>query len=107
MEKVFDESWGNYWVNTIGNIFRYFQLFFIWRETIFFIITYIIICIYIILLMSLFLYLIIKSMSAPSVHIIKFLVLMIEIQNVLNIPFLRTLFSVLICKNDILEVSYF
>ena len=54
MEKVFDESWGNYWVNTIGNIFRYFQLFFIWRETIFFIITYIIICIYIILLMSLF-----------------------------------------------------
>ena len=104
MDKVFDESWGNYWVNTIGNVFRYFQLFFIWRETIFFIITYIIICIYIILLMSLFLYLIIKSMSAPSVHIIKFLVLMIEIQNVLNIPFLRTLFSVLICKNNILEV---
>ena len=47
MDKIFDESWGNYWVNTIGNIFRYFQLIFIWKGTIFFIITYIIICIYI------------------------------------------------------------
>ena len=60
MDIVFDESWGNYWVNTIGNFFRYFQLIFIWRGTIFFIITYIIICIYIILLMSLFLYVIMK-----------------------------------------------
>ena len=45
MDIVFDESWGNYWVNTIGNFFRHFQLIFIWRGTIFFIITYIIICI--------------------------------------------------------------
>ena len=105
MDKVFDESWGNYWINTIGNFFRYFQLIFIWRGTLFFIITYIIVCIYILLLMFLFLYIIIKSMSTISVYIIKFLVLMLEIQNVLNIPFLRTLFSVLICKNNILEVT--
>jgi len=104
MDKIFDESWGNHWVNTIGNFFRYFQLIFIWRGSIFFIITYIIICVYIILLISLFLYTIIKSMSFVSIHIIKFLVLMFEIQNILNIPILRTLFSVLICKNDILEV---
>ena len=26
MDKVFDESWGNYWVETIGNFFRYFQI---------------------------------------------------------------------------------
>ena len=105
MDKVFDESWGNYWINTIGNFFRYFQLILIWRGTLFFIITYIIVCIYILLLMFLFLYIIIKSMSTISVYIIKLLVLMLEIQNVLNIPFLRTLFSVLICKNNILEVT--
>ena len=104
MDKVFDESWGNHWVNTIGNFFRYFQLIFIWRGSIFFIITYIIVCVYVILLISFFLYIIIKSMSFVSVHIIKFLVLLFEIQNVLNIPLLRTLFSVLLCKNNILEV---
>ena len=105
MDKVFDESWGNHWVDTIANCVRYFQLIFIWRGAIFFVITYIIVCIYVILLTSLFLYVIIKSMSTISVHIIKFLVFMLEIQNVLNIPFLRTLFSVLICNNNILEVS--
>ena len=104
IDKVFDKSWGNHWVNTIGNFLRYFQLIFIWRGTIFFIITYIIVCIYVIFLMSLFLYIIIKSMSFVSVHIIKFLVLIFEIQNILNIPILRALFSVLLCKNDILEL---
>ena len=40
MDKIFDESWGNHWVNTIGNFFRYFQIIFIWKGTIFFIIIY-------------------------------------------------------------------
>ena len=105
LDKIFDESWGNYWVNTIGNFVRYFQLTFIWRgSTIFFIIIYIIVCIYVINLLSLFLYIITKSKTTVSAHIIKFLVLIFEIQNILNIPILRTLFSVLLCKNDILEV---
>ena len=104
LDKIFDESWGNHWVNTIGNFFRYFQLIFIWRETIFFVIAYIITCIYVILLIALFLHIIIKSMTKVSPSIIKFLVLMIEIQNILNIPILRTLFSVLLCKNDVIEV---
>ena len=104
LDKIFDESWGNHWVNTIGNFFRYFQLIFIWRETIFFVIAYIITCIYVILLIILFLHIIIKSMTKVSPSIIKFLVLMIEIQNILNIPILRTLFSVLLCKNDVIEV---
>ena len=36
MDKVFDESWGNHWVETIGNFFRYFQIIFLWQGTTFF-----------------------------------------------------------------------
>ena len=105
MDKIFDESWGNYWVKTIGNFFRYSQLIFLWRGTSFFIITYIIVCIYMIVFSSLFFHVLIKSNTFTSIHIIKFLVLMFQVQTILNIPFLRTLFSVLFCKNNILEVS--
>ena len=31
MDKVFDESWGNHWVETIGNFFRYFH-FSLWSQ---------------------------------------------------------------------------
>ena len=31
MDKIFDESWGNNWVKTIGNFFRYSQFSF-WKE---------------------------------------------------------------------------
>ena len=105
MDKIFDESWGNHWVKTLGNSFRYSQLIFLWKGTSFFIITYVFVCIYIIILISLFFYVLIKSTSFASVHIIKFLVLMFQMQTVLNIPFLRTLFSTIFCENDFLEVS--
>ena len=61
MDKVFDKSWGNHWVKTFGSFFRYSNLFFLWKGTSFFIITYIITCIYIILFISLSLYALIKS----------------------------------------------
>ena len=105
MDKIFDESWGNHWVKTLGNSFRYSQLIFLWKGTSFFIITYVFVCICIIILISLFFYVLIKSTSFASVHIIKFLVLMFQMQTVLNIPFLRTLFSTIFCENDFLEVS--
>ena len=46
MDKVFNNSWGDYWVKTIGNFFRFFQLIYLWNGTTFFIATYILICIY-------------------------------------------------------------
>ena len=105
MDKIFDESWGNNWVKTIGNFFRYSQLSFFLEGNSFFIIAYIITCVYIIIFISLFFNVLIKSVSKASIHIIKFLVLMFQMQTILNIPFLRTLFSVFFCKNNILEVS--
>jgi len=105
MDKVFDESWGNHWVKTIGNFFRYFQLSFFLGGSSFFIIIYIISCVYIIIFISLFFYVLVKSFSNASVQIIKFLVLMFQIQTVLNIPFLRIFFSTFFCENDILDVE--
>ena len=55
MDIVFDESLGNYWVNTIGNFFRYFQLIFIWRGTIFFY-YYLYYCLYIYNIINVFIF---------------------------------------------------
>ena len=63
MDKIFDESWGNHWVKTIGNFFRYTQLIYLWKETAFFIIIFIMVCAYIITYISLFIHVIIKSNS--------------------------------------------
>ena len=38
MNKIFDESWGNTWVNTIGNFFRFFQLVDFFQDNFYFII---------------------------------------------------------------------
>ena len=105
MDKIFDESWGNHWVKTIGNTFRFSQLIYFWKGTSFFIISYIMICIYMVIFLSIFFYVLIKSVSKASIHVIKFLVMLFQIQTILNVPFLRTLFSVFICKNDIFEGS--
>ena len=109
MDKIFNETWGIKWVETIGNLFRFSQLIYFWREASFFIITYIITCFYIIILLSLFLYILLNSRSLKSKNIIAVLVLLLQIQIVLNIPFLRTLFSVFSCQNfsliDILEIE--
>ena len=105
MDKVFDKSWGNHWVKTFGSFFRYSNLFFLWKGTSFFIITYIITCIYIILFISLSLYALIKSTKFVSKPMIKAIVLMLEINIILNIPLLRTLFSIFSCEKNVLESS--
>ena len=105
MDKVFNKSWGDTWVNTIGNFFRYFQLAYIWNETSFFIFDYILICIYIILLLSLFFYILLKYKSIKSKIIIKGIAMMFQLLVILNIPFLRVLTSVFSCENDVVEIS--
>ena len=105
LDKAFDGSWGKTWVKTIGNFFRYFQLIFLWEGTSFYIITDIITCIYILILFSLFLYALFKSTSLKNKFVIKGIVLMLQIQIVLHIPILRTLFSVFSCDNNTIEIS--
>ena len=107
MDTVFNKTWGDNWVKTIGNFFRFFQLIYLWKATTFFIITYILICIYIIVLISFFLHITVKSISAKpkSNIVIKGIVLMLQLLAIIQIPFLRTLFSVFSCDNDALEIS--
>ena len=47
MDKVFNKTWDDTWVKTVGNFFRFFQLTCLWNRTSFYIISYIISCIYI------------------------------------------------------------
>ena len=105
MDKIFDSTWGNYWVNTTGNFFRFFQLIFLWRETTFFIISYIITCIYIIILLSILFHILINQNSLKNETLIKIVALILETQSIFNLPFLRTLFSIFSCKNGNLEIS--
>jgi len=105
MDITFDDSWGNHWVKTISNYFRYFHLIFLWRNSSFAIITYILICIYIIIFLSLFLRVLVKSTTLVSNNIIIILAIMIQIEAILDIPFLRTLSSAFSCENDNLEIS--
>ena len=103
MDKVFDESWGNYWVETIGNFFRYFQIVYLWQGTAFFLVTYILICIFIIAFLSLISYTVIKSTSFVPEKVIKLIAIIIQIQSILNIPILKTFFAIFSCKNGVIE----
>ena len=103
MDKVFDESWGNHWVETIGNFFRYFQIIFLWQGTTFFLVTYILICIFIIAFLSLLSYAVIKSTTFVSEKAIKLIAIVIQIQSIFNIPILKTFFAIFSCENEVIE----
>ena len=103
MDKIFDSSWGNSRAKIILNYFRFFQFIDLFKGTSFLISTYILVCIYIIIFFSLFIYIIIKSNSSKSNFAVKIIVLMLQLEAILNIPFLQTLFSVFPCNNDTIE----
>ena len=60
MNKIFDESWGNTWVKTITNFFRYFQLIDFFQDNSYFTIVYIISYVYLIIFLIIFFYIVIK-----------------------------------------------
>ena len=103
-DKTFNETWGTYWVKTIGNYFRFTQLIYLWQRTTFIFISYILTCLYIIIFISIFIRILFKSKKTELIKIIKLLELMILFQKVLNIPFMRILFSVFSCKNVFTEI---
>ena len=106
MDKAFNKTWSdNNWVKAIVNFFRFFQLFYLWFGSNFFIISYILICIYIIILLSLFVHIMIKNALVKYKILIEGIAIMIQLLIILNIPFMRILSSVFSCENDTLEMT--
>ncbi len=103
MDTVFSSGWKTYWYGTIGNFFRYFQLIYLWGgNTQFFLITYLITCLYMLLLSLSFINILFKSksLSYNSKIFPKIISVLLEFEILLNIPFIRTLFSIFTCQND-------
>ena len=108
MDTVFSSGWKNFWYNTIGSFFRYFQLVPLWRgNSQFFIITYIITCLFFLLLLIAFIHILIesKSLSYKSYISSRLITSFLEFEIILSIPFLRTLFAVFSCENDCLVIA--
>ena len=103
LDKAFNINQSDLWNKSIGNIFRFFQIIYLWNNSSFFMATYILICIYIIILLSLFLHILIHNKLIKSNVIIIVISIMIQLLILLNIPFLRALFSVFSCQNDSVE----
>ena len=102
LEKVFSTGWKNYWYGTVGHFFRFFQLIYLWEgNTQFFIISYIITCLYIIIFIILTIYTLhlLSNYLLKSKLIIGILLTIYEFESIVNIPFLRILFSVFNCEN--------
>ena len=104
MNKIFDESWGETWVKTVANFFRYFQLIDFFQDNSYFTIVYIITYVYLIIFLIIFFYVVINSLKFKSIVAIKALSFLLQIKIILNIPILRALFTIFSCNNDKLEI---
>ena len=100
MNKIFDESWGNTWVKMITNFFRYFQLIDFFQDNSYFTIVYIISYVYLIIFLIIFFYIVINSLISKPIVAIKALSFILQINIVLNIPFLKALFTIFSCNNN-------
>ena len=107
-DKVFAKGWGNYWFGTVGNFFRFFQLYSLWKgNTPFYIISYIITCLYILILAFFSIHTLVnsKQFAIKNKMIVSNIALLLQFETILNIPFLRTLFGIFSCDNDNVEVA--
>ena len=108
MDTIFSSGWKTYWYGTVGSFFRYFQLISLWEgNTQFYIITYIIACLYILILLISFVHILYGATTLPikSKFSNKLIASLLEFEIVLNIPFLRTLIAVFTCENDNLKIA--
>ena len=108
LDKIFSSGWKMHWYETIGNFIRFFQFIYLWKgNTQFFLITYIIACLYILIIFILFVHVLIRSssLSYKSKSFFKIISLLLEYEIMLNIPLLRTLFSIFKCTKDYLEFA--
>ena len=103
MDSVFSSGWKNLWFQTVGNYFHYFQLLFIFNDyshfyTISFFFTFLYILVFIIFLcVSLFQ---LQKYSNISKIISKFIYILIQLNTILSLPFLKILINVFSCNND-------
>ena len=108
MDKIFSSGWKTFWYGTIGNFFCYFHLVTLWMgNTQIYLITYILTCLYIFLLLISFIHIFINSTSLsykPKI-VNKIISILLDFEIILNIPFLKTLFSAFNCENDNLRIA--
>ena len=108
MDKIFSLGWKNFMFGTIGNFFRYFQLISLWLgNSQVYLISYILACLYILILLVSFIQILIDSTSLSNRTKLsyKIISLLLEFEIILYTPFLRILFAVFSCENDNLLAS--
>ena len=96
MDTVFSSGWKSYWYETIGSFFKYFHLISLWSgNTQFYLITYIITFLYILILIGTFIHILVESTSLTykTYYSNKLLSLLLEFEIILNIPLFKTLFA--------------
>ena len=109
--KAFDGSWKTYWYGTVGHFFRYFQIIHLFERengnSSFYIITYIIVCLYILVFVILVIYCLnlLSNYILKSHSIIEILLTIYEFESIVNIPFLKILFAVFTFKGETLEIA--
>ena len=108
MDRIFSNGWKNYWYGTAGHFFRYFQLIYLWEENSqFYIISYIVVCLYILLFIILVIYSVhlLSNYLLRSKNVIGILLTLYEFEACLNIPFFKILLSVFSCENKVMKYS--
>ena len=108
LDKIFSIGWRDKLFGTVGNFFRFFQFYSLWKgNTAFYIISYIITCLYIFFLLVLSLHLLVnsKQVAIKNKIIVMCIAFQLQFETILNIPFLRTLFGIFSCVNDDVEVA--
>ena len=109
--SAFDDSWKTFWYGTFGNFFKYFQIIHLFEKdknnSTFFIIAYIVTCLYILV----FIILVAYSLNLLSNYILKshsvigILLTIYEFECIVNIPFLKILFAVFKLDGDSLDIA--
>ena len=108
MDRIFSNGWKNYWYGTVGHFFRYFQLIYLWEDNgQFYIISYIIVCLYILLFVILVIYAVhlLSNYLLSSKSVIGILLTLYEFESCLNIPFSKILMVVFSCENNAMKYS--
>ena len=103
LDSIFSSGWKTLWFGTVGNFFHYIQLIFIFIEHgDFFIISYIISFLYIIIFIVL-IFFAIHRLSISSIRpkkLFEILSHIIRYNTILCIPFLKILFSIFSCDDN-------
>ena len=108
LDTAFSSGWKNFLYGTVGHFFRYFQLIYLWYgNSQFYIISYIMAGIYILIFIILVIYTLhlLSNYILKSKTVIGILLTIYEFECIVNIPFLKILFSVFNFEQEKLEIA--